>query len=199
MYKSLLQISIWNDLKLFRCLLCWAWPPPTHCRRSKACSAYICIYYLCVCLSICLSIYLFACVTSTICPQICKSCSIFCATQGSNIYNNPPYSNIWWHLHFKENCLWSVYSTAQRHEKKITVSQCHRCGDKQRQWLALQWFGSLGCCGEARLNDLHRVVVSYRPALKALAGHAETQAEEMGVESQADTQRGGAAAHVADI
>lgn len=31
-----------------------------------------------------------------------------------------------------------------------------------------------------RLNDLHRVVASYRPALKALAGHAETQAEEMG-------------------
>lgn len=49
--------------------------------------------------------------------------------------------------------------------------------------VALQWFGSLGPCGWARLNDLHRVAESYRPALKALAGHAETQAEEMGVEN----------------
>lgn len=57
-------------------------------------------------------------------------------------------------------------------------------------------FRSLGCCGEARLNDLHRVVVSYRPALKALAAHAETQAEEMGLEIQPDTQCGGAAGHV---
>lgn len=37
--------------------------------------------------------------------------------------------------------------------------------------------------------------MSHRPALKALAGHAETQAEEMGLEIQADTQCGGAVAH----
>ncbi len=61
----------------------------------------------------------------------------------------------------------------------------HNCGDKQCQWPASQEFGNFGCCGEARLNDLHRVVVSYRPALKARAGDAETQAEEMDSDTQA--------------
>lgn len=34
--------------------------------------------------------------------------------------------------------------------------------------------GVLVCVERARLNDLHGVVASYRPALKAEAGHAET-------------------------
>lgn len=87
------------------------------------------------------------------------------------------------HTHTKGDLF--IYSAVQRQDKKITVILYYHCGYKHSQWLALQWFGSLGCCGEARLNDLHRVVVSYRPALKALAAHAETQAEEMGLEISA--------------
>lgn len=49
-------------------------------------------------------------------------------------------------------------------------------------------------CGEARLNDLHRVVVSYRPVLKALAGHTETQGEEMGF--RGETHWGGTVARL---
>lgn len=69
---------------------------------------------------------------------------------------NHPYSNIWWHrnlLHTqKRKFLWCrigfIYNTAQRHEREITVSLCYHCGDKQCQWLALQWFGSFGFCGD---------------------------------------------------
>lgn len=49
---------------------------------------------------------------------------------------------------------------------------------------SLQRFGSFGCYGEVRLDDLHRVVVSYRPTLKAKA-RTETQAGEIHLEIQA--------------
>lgn len=138
------------------------WPPPTHRRQSKACSAYM--HLLSVSLFIHLSVSLSVCLCDTnhlsACPQICESHSIFFSTR--------KHSCTYISLHFnktiliatsgdtepcyaqkKKICLMGfLYSSAQRHERKITVSLCYHCGDKQCQWLALQWFGSFGFCGD---------------------------------------------------
>lgn len=126
-------------------------------------------------LTICPPALKFACPPAFSGPHVYVPKIILIATSGDTENSK--------HTHTKGDLF--IYSAVQRQDKKITVILYYHCGYKHSQWLALQWFGSLGCCGEARLNDLHRVVVSYRPALKALAAHAETQAEEMGLEISA--------------
>lgn len=147
------------------CLLFWTWPPPTHCRQSKACSAYMHLLSVCLFIHLCVSLSICLCDINHLsaCPQICESHSIFCSTR--------KHSCAYISLHFNkiiliatsgdtETCYTQkkenfsdaefgcIYSTAQRHERKITVSMCCHCGDKQCQWLALQWFGSFGFCGD---------------------------------------------------
>lgn len=83
-------------LKLF--LFC-TWPPPTHRRHSKACSAYM--HLLSACLFIHLSVSLSICLCDinhlSACPQICESHSIFCSTRKHSC----PYIS----LHFNKTIL----------------------------------------------------------------------------------------------
>lgn len=173
MYNCVLQISVQINLKLFKFFLFYSHIIfILNSDDQQACSAYM--HLLSICLFNHLSVNLCICLWNTnhlsACPQICMSWSVFCATrkQSQTFIPLRPENNTWWHrnvLHAqKKNSVFTAhYSTWRRN-------------NNQSVWLALQCFGSFGCCWLARLNDLHRVVVSYRPALKALAGHAATQA-----------------------
>lgn len=102
------------------------------------------------------------------CPQISVSRSFFCSTtkhmRTQRILDTSKKRN--------SQCSTDTW-------EQITVGLYH-CGDKQCQRLVLHWFGSFGCSGKARLDDLHVVVASYRPSLKAQAVLDEKQSEELG-------------------
>lgn len=155
---------------------------------------YACIIKLCLYPSVCQSIHFPVWHQ----PSVCLPSNLSCKTETHQHVvghketvvsfslwrhrNNPPYSNIWWHrklLHRNKKHLRgktvSIYSKrGKKKERKktgtweeIADGLCYLCGCLYRGLGVL-------VSGEVRQNDLHGVVMSYRPALKAQAGRAAT-------------------------